>query len=125
MKQSSKLVEFRQAIYDHGLTLTKDAQFELVDALLLNPGIRSFPELSLFASLPAQMVKCLCSHPGWQAGPDVARNALRSSIVQVMEKSKARMPQPKRIGVVVSPSLTASRQASRWPGFLKPRMLHW
>jgi hypothetical protein len=39
MKQSSKLVEFRQAIYDHGLTLTKDAQFELVDALLLNPGI--------------------------------------------------------------------------------------
>lgn len=47
MKQSTKLIEFRQAVYDHGLTRTKDAQFELIDALLLTPGIRSFPELSL------------------------------------------------------------------------------
>ena len=47
MKQFSKITEFRQAVYDHGLTSTKDAQFELVDALLLNPSIRSFPELSL------------------------------------------------------------------------------
>jgi len=47
MKQFNKIIEFRQAVYDHGLTLTKDAQFELMDALLLNPGIRSFPELSL------------------------------------------------------------------------------
>lgn len=47
MEQFNKIIEFRQAIYDQGLTLTKDAQFELVDALLLNPGIRSFPELSL------------------------------------------------------------------------------
>ena len=38
MKQFNKIIEFRQAVYDHGLTLTKDAQFELVDALLLNPG---------------------------------------------------------------------------------------
>jgi hypothetical protein len=47
MKQFNKLIEFRQAVYDHGLTLAKDAQFELVDALLLSPAIRSFPELSL------------------------------------------------------------------------------
>lgn len=47
MEQFNKIIEFRQAVYDHGLTLTKDAQFELMDALLLNPGIRSFPELSL------------------------------------------------------------------------------
>jgi hypothetical protein len=46
MEQFNKIIEFRQAVYDHGLTSTKDAQFELVDALLLNPGIRSFPELS-------------------------------------------------------------------------------
>jgi len=26
MKQFNKLIEFRQAIYDHGLTLAKDAQ---------------------------------------------------------------------------------------------------
>jgi hypothetical protein len=47
MEQFNKLIEFRQAIYDHGLTLAKDAQFELVDALLLGPAIRSFPALSL------------------------------------------------------------------------------
>ena len=47
MEQFNKLIEFRQAIHGHGLTLAKDAQFELVDALLLGPHIRSFPELSL------------------------------------------------------------------------------
>jgi len=47
MGQFNKLIEFRQAIYDHGLTRARDAQFELVDALLLSPPIRSFPELSL------------------------------------------------------------------------------
>jgi len=47
MKQFNKLIEFRQAVYDHGLTRFADAQFDLVDALLLSPPIRSFPELSL------------------------------------------------------------------------------
>ena len=47
MEQSSKLIEFRQAIHDHGLTRAKDAQFELLDALFPSPVIRSFPELSL------------------------------------------------------------------------------
>ena len=47
MEQFSNLIEFRQAVYDHGLTKAKDAQFELVDALLVSPPIRSFPELSL------------------------------------------------------------------------------
>jgi hypothetical protein len=47
IEQFTKIVAFRQAFYNHGLTLTKDVQFELVDALLLNPGIRSFPELNL------------------------------------------------------------------------------
>jgi hypothetical protein len=47
MKQFNKLIEFRQAVYDHGLTRYADAQFDLMDALLLSPPIRSFPELSL------------------------------------------------------------------------------
>jgi hypothetical protein len=47
MKQFNKLTEFRQAVYDHGLTRFTDAQFDLMDALLLSPPIRSFPELSL------------------------------------------------------------------------------
>lgn len=47
MEQFNSLIEFRQAIYDHGLTRARDAQFELMDALLLSPPIRSFPELSL------------------------------------------------------------------------------
>ena len=47
MAQFSSLIEFRQAVYDNGLTLAKDAQFELVDALLLSPYVHSYPELSL------------------------------------------------------------------------------
>lgn len=47
MEQFNNLIEFRQAIYEHGLTAARDAQFELIDALLLGRPIRSFPELSL------------------------------------------------------------------------------
>jgi hypothetical protein len=47
MEQFNNLIEFRQAIYDQGLTQAKDAQFELIDALLVGQPIRSFPELSL------------------------------------------------------------------------------
>ena len=47
MEQFNNLIEFRQAIYEHGLTRARDAQFELLDALLLGQPIRSFPELSL------------------------------------------------------------------------------
>ncbi|MDH7485408.1 MAG: hypothetical protein QHJ81_03935, partial [Anaerolineae bacterium] len=47
MEQFTNLIEFRQAIYDHGLTYARDAQFDLLDALLLSPPVRSFPELSL------------------------------------------------------------------------------
>ena len=46
-KHINNLIEFRQAIYRHGFTTLKDAQFELVDALLASGPVRSFPELSL------------------------------------------------------------------------------
>lgn len=45
-KQLNKIIEFRQQAYGHGLTKARDAQFELVDALLSNRTIQSFPELS-------------------------------------------------------------------------------
>ena len=54
MKQFNKLIEFRQAVYDHGLARFADAQFDLVDALLFSPPIRSFPELSLSAAFRRQ-----------------------------------------------------------------------
>jgi hypothetical protein len=43
----NKLNAFRQAIYEQGLTRVRDAQFELIDALLQQPRISSFPELTL------------------------------------------------------------------------------
>ncbi|MBL1127307.1 MAG: hypothetical protein D8M54_02170, partial [Chloroflexi bacterium] len=45
-QQLNKLIEFRQRFYDC-LTKAGDAQFQLVDALLSNMKISSFPELSL------------------------------------------------------------------------------
>ena len=47
MEQFNNLVKFRQTVYNHGLTQARDAQFELLDALLLSSPVRSFPELSL------------------------------------------------------------------------------
>lgn len=45
--QLNKLIEFRQQIYDNALTKACDAQFELIDAVLSNQRIASFPELTL------------------------------------------------------------------------------
>jgi len=44
--QLNKIIEFRQQVYAYGLTKARDAQFELVDALLSNRTIQAFPELS-------------------------------------------------------------------------------
>lgn len=44
--QLNKIIEFRQQVYTHGLTKARDAQFELIEALLSNRTIQSFPELS-------------------------------------------------------------------------------
>jgi hypothetical protein len=46
----TNLQAFRQAVYDHGLTQRQDAQFDLLDALLLSGPTHSFAELS---QLPA------------------------------------------------------------------------
>jgi hypothetical protein len=46
-EQVNNLIEFRQAIYENGLTGYRDAQFELMDALLTNQRVNSFAELSL------------------------------------------------------------------------------
>ena len=41
-EQINNLIEFRQAIYENGLTDYRDAQFELIDALLVNQRANSF-----------------------------------------------------------------------------------
>lgn len=43
----NRLRDFRQAIYQQGLTRRRDAQFQLLDALLLSGPVKSFPELTL------------------------------------------------------------------------------
>lgn len=44
--QLTNLLHFRQAVYGQVLTRQRDAQFELLDALLLSPPLHSFPTLS-------------------------------------------------------------------------------
>jgi len=46
-EQLNKLSAFRQLIYENGLEQARDAQFELIDAILTSDNIRSFAELSL------------------------------------------------------------------------------
>jgi len=50
----NKANEFRQAIYVNALKKRRDAQFELIDALLTHPQIKSFPELSLATAFRRQ-----------------------------------------------------------------------
>jgi len=45
-QQLNNLIEFRQMVYRRFLTSERDAQFELVDALLLTPPVDTFPALS-------------------------------------------------------------------------------
>lgn len=45
-EQLNRLIEFRQTIYDQFLTTRRDAQFEVLDALLLKGQVASFPWLS-------------------------------------------------------------------------------
>lgn len=52
--QRSRLQQFRQAIYAQVFTRARDALFELLDALLLQPGVRSFAELCLAGAFRRQ-----------------------------------------------------------------------
>ncbi len=44
--QRNKLIAFRQALYDHGFSKRRAAQFELLDALSSSAPVRSFLALS-------------------------------------------------------------------------------
>ncbi len=46
IKQFNNWIEFRQLVYRHFFTHVRDAQFELVDAMLLSPSVDTFPALS-------------------------------------------------------------------------------
>jgi hypothetical protein len=45
-KQLNNFIEFRQSIYEQAFVQEQDALYELVEAMLLSPSVRSFPELS-------------------------------------------------------------------------------
>ena len=45
-EQLNNIIEFRQSVYEEFLIREQDAQFELVDALLLSPVVETFPALS-------------------------------------------------------------------------------
>lgn len=46
-EQLNNLIEFRQGVYEHGLVGYRDAQFEMVDAVLSNMRVQSYAELTL------------------------------------------------------------------------------
>jgi hypothetical protein len=42
----NKLIEFRQAVYEHGMVARRDALFNLLDALICEGSVSSFAMLS-------------------------------------------------------------------------------
>jgi len=47
IEQLNKFIEFRQWVYEQALTHERDAQFDLIAAILLSPSVQSLAELSL------------------------------------------------------------------------------
>ena len=54
MQQFIEVAAFRQRLSEHAFTRERDAQFELLDALMFSRGIRSYPELSMSAAFRRQ-----------------------------------------------------------------------
>jgi hypothetical protein len=46
-EQLNKFIEFRQWVYEQALTHERDAQFELIEAILFSPAVQSFAARSL------------------------------------------------------------------------------
>jgi hypothetical protein len=48
----NKLIEFRQAVYEHGMSARRDALFNLLDALICEGWVSSFAMLSQSEQFP-------------------------------------------------------------------------
>lgn len=78
IEQINKLIEFRQTIYEEGLIGYRDAQFELMDSVLCNQKVGSYPELS---QTPLFQRKWHSVYQGMKAGRQ-KRKKLRQTMCQ-------------------------------------------
>lgn len=79
-EQLNNLIEFRQTVYDHILVGVRDAQFELVDAVLLSDQVGCFAELSLS---PAFRRRWSSAYSAVQEGNQALEKLEKSFIEQV------------------------------------------
>jgi hypothetical protein len=97
-QQLNKLIEFRQALYQQGFPKRRDAQFELLDALLLSPPIRSFPELSLSPIFRRQWPSAYAAVEAGRQDAEWLRQFLGSQVptqgVQVFALDTSGWPRP-------------------------------
>ena len=98
MEQLNRLTAFRQAVYDHVLTKRRDAQQELLDALLLSPPVHSFPELSLspaFRRAWPSLYKALSEgEHDERACYDLIMRQIPSKLVMVFPLDESAVPRP-------------------------------
>lgn len=88
-RQLNNLIEFRQMVYDQILSRARDAQFELMDALLLSDHPRCFAELSL--------------SPVFRRGWPSAYGAIEAGAQQLQRLAQVFIRQVPRQGVEVFP----------------------
>jgi hypothetical protein len=82
-KQISRLTEFRQAIYEHGFLHRRDAQYELLDALLLKDQIASFPMLSCSAAFRRRWQSAYAALERGQQDQEWIRNYLAKQVPEI------------------------------------------
>ena len=112
-RQLNNLIEFRQTVYGQILTRGSDAQFELIDALLLSRSLTCFAELSLSPVFRRQWFSAYQGlEAGQQSGAQLSRsfiNQLPRTGIQVFPLDTTVWPHPRArtlAGQVYAPSPT-------------------
>ncbi len=75
-EQNNRLITFRQQLYLEGFTRRRDAQFELLDALLLWGPVRSFAELSLSPTFHREWPSAYAALEDGRQDPEAIRKQL-------------------------------------------------
>jgi hypothetical protein len=104
IQKRNRLQQFRQAIYECVFTRARDALFELLDALLVHPGVSSFAELCLAAVFRRQWPSLYAALRDGQLDLDVLERFLAAQVpdagvaVYALDTTLWPHPQAKTLG---------------------------
>jgi hypothetical protein len=110
-EQFNNLIEFRQRVYEHGLTHERAAQFDLIDVLVSGQRVQSFVELSLSPLHQRKYSSAYSALKRGQQDVEVLRQLFAEQLpqdeVRVLSLDASRWPHPQArtlSGLVLEPN---------------------